>query len=92
LVCRDEQSGIKHHEEKTIILHLSPGQRCPGEEAHGLNREGEAIPFMATKRQDTTEQDIFGVAGWVAVFVEACASWQRPVKMGVQEHFTPHQR
>src|SRR5439155_8991599 len=35
--------------------HLSPGQRCPGEEAHDLNHEGEAIPFMATKRQDTTE-------------------------------------
>src|SRR5437867_8673830 len=35
--------------------HLSPGQRCPGEEAHDLNHEGEAIPCMATKRQDTTE-------------------------------------
>src|SRR5262249_8109087 len=74
------------------ILHLSSGQRCPSEEAHGLNHEREAIPFMATKGQDTTKQDIFGVAGWVAVFVDTCAGWQRLVEMGVQKYFTPHER
>src|SRR4030095_13151654 len=92
LLCRKEQARVKHHEEKAIILHLAPRQRGPGEETHGLNRQGQAIAFMTPKRQDTAEQDIPGIGGWIAVFVDACAGWQGLIELGVQEHFTPHER
>src|SRR5262245_38144716 len=46
---------------------------------------------MTPKRQDTAQQDLPGIGGEVAVFVDTYAGWQGLVEMGVQEYFAPHE-
>ena len=41
---------------------------------------------------DATQQDIPGVGGRIAVFIDACTGWQACFVMGRQGHVYPHER
>jgi len=46
-------AGIDNQKQKPVILHLAARDRRAGEEAKGLDREGQTIAFMSAKSGDT---------------------------------------
>jgi hypothetical protein len=48
-----KRAGIDNQKQKPGTLHLAAWDRCAGEEAQGLDREGQPIGFMSAKSGDT---------------------------------------
>jgi hypothetical protein len=68
-----ERLGIDNQKQKPVILHLAARDRRPGEEAQGMDREGQSIAFMSVKSGDPAPCRGASVLGGVAVGVARTA-------------------
>ena len=91
-VPRQKRAGIDHQKQKPVILHLAARDRRAGEEAEGLDREGQTIAFMSAKSGDTAPCRRASVCGGVPVGVEGYARRQCFAGFGGKQYLAPHQR
>ena len=71
-----KRPGIDNQKQKPVILQLAARDRRAGEEAQGLDREGQTIAFMSAKSGDTAPCRRASVYGEVPVGVEGYARRQ----------------